>query len=94
MSINPLLEEIIALIINDNKGWKILNFNFPDSFHSQFRILQDLYLFDAVFGENGSRSSDAAQIEPSVGFTGFGHLGTSVALRKRNETPPCLHERV
>ena len=33
-----LFKKVIAFIIYENKGREIFYFNFPDSFHSQFRI--------------------------------------------------------
>jgi hypothetical protein len=94
MSINPLLKEIIALIINDDKSWKILYFNFPDCFHAQLWVLEYLDFADAVLCEDGGGASDAAQVESPVGFARFGYLGTAVALSQGDETPSVLHERV
>jgi len=33
----PLFKEIIAFVIDNNKGWKIFNFHFPYSFHTYNR---------------------------------------------------------
>ncbi len=33
-----LLEEVVAFIIDEDKRRKIFHFDFPDSFHPQFRI--------------------------------------------------------
>ena len=43
-----LSEEVVTLIIDEDKCREVLYFNFPDSFHTQFRILYTLNALDVV----------------------------------------------
>ena len=38
-------EEVVALVIHQDEGREVFHFNFPDSFHTQFRIF---HTFDAL----------------------------------------------
>jgi hypothetical protein len=38
------LEEIIALIVDDNEGREINNLNLPNGFHAKLSVLQNLHL--------------------------------------------------
>ena len=40
------IEEVIAFVIGDDKGWKIFHLDPPYSFHSKFRIFQNFNFFD------------------------------------------------
>ena len=40
-----LLEEVIALVINEDESWEVLNSDLPDSLHAKLRIL---YTLDAL----------------------------------------------
>src|SRR5580698_6947945 len=68
-----LLEEIIALVVDDDEGRKIHHLDAPDRFHAQLRILHDLDLLDAVFGEVGRRPTDRAEIEAAMLLAGLTH---------------------
>jgi hypothetical protein len=57
-------------------------------------ILQHLDLFDVVLGKDGSRATDATEIEPSVLLTCVCHLFTSVSFRECDEAASVLHQQV
>jgi hypothetical protein len=42
-----LLEEVVALVIDEDKGREVLDGDLPDSLHAQLRILYALDAFDA-----------------------------------------------
>src|ERR1700704_1621166 len=45
------LEEVIALVVDDDEGREILDLDAPDRFHAEFGIFHHLDLLDAVLGE-------------------------------------------
>jgi hypothetical protein len=52
------LEEVIALVVDDDEGGKILDLDAPDRFHAEFGIFHHLDFLDAVFGEIGRGTAD------------------------------------
>src|ERR1051326_9287317 len=58
-----LLEEIVAFVIDDDEGRKILDLDPPDRLHAELGIFQHLDLADAVLGEIRRRPADRAEIE-------------------------------
>ena len=42
------LEEIVALIVYENKGWEVFHFDFPNCFHAQFGILDTFDALDTI----------------------------------------------
>ena len=53
-----LLEEVVALIVDQDKRRKILHLNLPDRFHAKFRILVQFDLFDVFFCQYRRRAAD------------------------------------
>ena len=43
-----LLEEVIALVIDEDECWEVLNLNLPDSFHAELWVLNTLDALDAA----------------------------------------------
>src|ERR1700730_7234020 len=75
-----LLEEVVALVVDDDEGRKIHDLDAPDRFHAELGIFDDLDLLDAVFGKVGRRAPDRTEIESAVLFAGLGHGRRAVAL--------------
>ena len=46
-----LLEEVVAFVVHEDEGGEILDGDFPDGFHSEFREGDDFLALDVVFGE-------------------------------------------
>lgn len=63
-----LLEEIVAFVIHQDKGREIFYFNFPDSFHAEFRILDALQMLNALLCQYRRRAADTAQIKAAMFF--------------------------
>ncbi len=78
-----LLEEVVAFIIDEDKRRKIFHFDFPDSFHPQFRIGHALEALDTLLGEH-CRAADASKVEAAVFMAGIGHLLAAVAFRQHH----------
>lgn len=53
-----LLEEVITLVVDEDKGREVLYLDFPDSLHAQLRILDALDALDVVLCQDSGRSTD------------------------------------
>ena len=42
-----LFEEVVAFVVDEYEGREVFHLNFPDGFHSEFRIF---YTFNALYG--------------------------------------------
>src|SRR6266702_2253973 len=67
------LEEIIALVVDDDEGREIHDFDAPDRFHAEFGIFHHLDLLDAVLGEVCRSPADRAEIEAAMLLAGFAY---------------------
>ena len=79
-----LLEEVIAFVIHQDKRREIFHFNFPDRFHTQFRVFHALQALDAALRQYGRRTTDTAQVEPAVLVARIRHLLAAVAFRQHD----------
>src|SRR5450631_1944578 len=79
-----LLEKIIALVVDDDEGRKILDFDAPDRFHAELGIFLHLDFLDAVLGQIRRRTADGGQIKSAVLLAGVAHLRRAVALGERD----------
>src|SRR3954469_4648472 len=61
-----LLEEVIALVVDDDEGGKILHLDFAHRLHAELGILYRLDLLDAVFGKVRRRAADRGEIKAAV----------------------------
>ena len=75
-----LFEEVVAFIVNKDECREVLNLNLPDCFHTEFRIFNTLDALDAVHRQNGSRTTDASQIESAVLLACVGYNLSTVTL--------------
>src|SRR4051794_24306808 len=67
------LEEVVALVVNDDESREILDLDAPDRFHAEFGISHPLDLLDAVLGEFCRRAADRAEVETAVLLAGLAH---------------------
>ena len=75
-----LLEEVIALVIDEDEGGEVLDLNLPDGFHTQFGILHTLDALDARLAEYGGNTTDGSQIETTMLLARLCHHVTAVTL--------------
>ncbi len=79
-------EEVVALVIDDDKGREVLDLDLPNSFHAQFRVFQDLDLADAVLGQPRRRPADYQEMEkPSCTA-----VARSILCRSSRDTCPIF----
>ena len=57
-----LLEEVVALVINQDECREVFNVNLPHSLHTQFRIFYALDALDRALREDGSNTTNGTQI--------------------------------
>src|SRR6266568_3484566 len=74
------LEEVVALVVDDDEGREIHHLDAPDRFHAEFGIFHPLDLLDAVLGEVCRRTTDRAEVEAAVLLAGLAHRDRAVAL--------------
>lgn len=53
-----LLEEVITLVIYQDKRGEVLYLDLPDRFHTQFRIFHALDALDIVLSQDSRRATD------------------------------------
>lgn len=39
-------EEVVAFVVDEDEGGEILDFDFPDGFHSELGVFEELYFLD------------------------------------------------
>src|SRR5215470_13147342 len=87
-------EEIVSLVVDNDKGREINNFDAPDRLHSELGIFDDLDLLDTVLRKARRRAADRAEIEPAVLAAGSANLWAAIALRQSDETSAGRHEGI
>ena len=53
-----LLEEVVALVVDEDEGGEVLYLNLVDGLHTQFGIFEELDALDAVLGKDGGGAAD------------------------------------
>ena len=61
-----MLEEVVALVINKDECREVLYPDFPYGFHAEFWIFHALDALDVFLGEEGSRTTDGAEVETAM----------------------------
>src|SRR5688572_5845164 len=74
------LEEVVALVVDDDEGREILDLDAPDRFHAEFGIFHHLDLLDAMLGEVRRGTADRTEIEAAVLLAGLAHRNRAIAL--------------
>jgi hypothetical protein len=71
---------LAPLVVDDDEGGDVLDFDLPDGLHTEFSKLQDFDFFDAVLGKSRRRTTDGPEVEAAVLFASFSHRATAIAL--------------
>ena len=61
-----MLEEVIALIINEDECWEVFYADLPYSFHTQFWIFYTFDALDVLLSKEGCRTTDRTKIEATM----------------------------
>src|SRR4051812_13837329 len=61
-----LLEEVVALVVDDDERREVNDLDAPDRFHAELGIFEHLDLVDAVLGEIRRGTADRAEIEAAI----------------------------
>lgn len=75
-----LFEEVVALVIDEDKCGEVFYLDFPDGLHAELGILYALDALDVVLGQDSGRTADAAQVETAVFLAGVGNGLAAVTL--------------
>ncbi len=51
-------EEIIALVVNEDKCREIFDFDFPDCFHTELGVFEEFYFLDRILGKDSGGTAD------------------------------------
>src|SRR5262245_33660322 len=54
-------EEVVALVVDDDERGEVDDVDLPHRLHPQLRVLEDVDLLDAVFGEPRGRTADRSE---------------------------------
>ena len=65
------LKEVVALVVDENEGGEVLDLDLPDGLHTKFGILHALNRLDARLRQDGSHTTDRAEIEAAVLLAGI-----------------------
>ena len=89
-----MFEEVVALIVYEDESREVLYFDFPDSFHTQLRILYALDRLDVLLCEDSSRTTDRTEVETTVLLARVGHIDSTVALSEHDEATAMILELI
>ena len=88
------LEEIIPLVINQDEGREVLDFDLPDGFHAEFGELDDFDLLDVFLRQDGGGAADAAEVEAAVFLARVGDLLAAIALGDHDHAAAVALEEI
>ena len=69
-----LLEEIVALIVNEDECGEVFHLNLPNSFHAEFGIFYTLDALNVVLRKDCGRTTDRTEVETAVLLTSVRYL--------------------
>lgn len=88
------LEEVVPLVVDQDERGEVLHLDLPDGFHAEFGKLDDFDLFDVLFGQNGRRAADAAEVEAAVFFARVGDLLAAIAFGDHDHAAAVALEEI
>ena len=69
-----MFEEIVTLIVYKDECREVLNMDFPDCFHTQFRIFDTFDALDVVLSKDCSRTTNATEVEAAMFVASVSYL--------------------
>ena len=89
-----LLEEVVALVINEDECREVLNADLPDCLHSKLRVLYTLDTLDVVLSKDSCRTTDRTEVESAVLVTCICNALCTVTLCKHHHAAAVALEEV
>ena len=89
-----LLEEVVALVIDEDEGREVLDSDLPDRLHSEFGIFNTLDATDAALREDSGDAADGAKIESSMLFASVSHNLGAVTLGNHDKRSSVILELI
>ena len=89
-----MLEKVVAFVVHKDECGEVFHANFPNGFHSQFRIFHALDAFDVVLRKDGCRSSDASEVEAAIFLASIGHLLRAVSFCQHHHASAVALEKI
>ena len=89
-----LLEEVVALVVDEDEGGEVFDLDLPNGFHAEFGIFDALDGLDVVLCQDGGGTADGAEVETAVGLAGVGDLLRAVALGEHDHAAAVALEEV
>ena len=84
LRLQQVLEEVVALVVDEDERREVLDGNLADGFHAEFREGDDVVAQDVLLGEDSSRATDRAEVEAAVLVASVRHVLAAVALSDHN----------
>ncbi len=75
-----LFEEVVTLIIYQDKCREVFHFNLPDSFHTEFGIFHTFDALDVVLCQDSGRTADRTKIETAILLASIRNLLATVTF--------------
>ena len=83
------LEEVVALVVDDDERGEVLDLDLPDRLHAELGVLEHLDLGDAVLGQPRRRAADRAEVEAAVRLARVGDRRLRLPLASMTKLPPA-----
>jgi len=91
---SELLEEVVALVINEDECREVLDMDLPYRFHSELRIFNALDALDVVLSKDCCRTSDRAEVESAVLVASVSHALCAISLCKHDHAAAVALEKI
>ena len=88
------LEEVVALVVDQDKRRKINHINLPDSFHAKLGILDALDALYVVLSKDGSRTTDGTEVETAMFVASIGNALSTIAFGKHDKASAIGLEKI
>ena len=88
------LEEVVALVVDQDKRRKINHINLPDSFHTKLGILDAFDALDVVLSKDGSRTTDGTEVETAMFVASIGNTLSTISFGKHDKASAIGLEKI
>ena len=89
-----ICEEVVTLVINDDKGGEVLNINLTHSLHTKLGEVNNLHALDRALCQYCCGTTDRAEVEASISLASVCNGLRAVTLRNHHHRATSLLEEV